>query len=192
MKTQAGGTVRPDAKLPKQLPAAIQTALLKWVLNHGFITRAIPDFSTYEHLEQDFSVARNLTYTDEEAQISRRTDAYGSVRDFVGRLQVMIGSDRSDLVIVRKILRAAAGSENAPPLTRPRRAPSFPPSACTLSKCRWEDVSLNCTMTRKLLLESGQSWAGSARQFAELRSNFFWCDVPRAPRHQSAPGHSRG
>ena len=66
MKTQAGGTVRPDAKLPKQLPAASQTALLKWVLNHDFITTAIPGFSTYEHLEQDFSVARNLTYTDEE------------------------------------------------------------------------------------------------------------------------------
>lgn len=66
MKTQAGGTVRPDAKLPKQLSAASQTALLKWVLNHDFITTAIPGFSTYEHLEQDFSVARNLTYTDEE------------------------------------------------------------------------------------------------------------------------------
>ncbi len=66
MKTQAGGTVRPDAKLPKQLPAASQTALLKWVLNHDFITTAIPGFSTYEHLEQDFSVVRDLSYTDDE------------------------------------------------------------------------------------------------------------------------------
>ena len=66
MKTQAGGTVKPDAKLPTKLPAVSQTALLKWVLNHEFITTAIPGFSTYEHLEQDFSVARNLAYTDEE------------------------------------------------------------------------------------------------------------------------------
>lgn len=66
MKTQAGGTVKPDAKLPKQLPPASQTALLKWVLNHEFVSTAIPGFSTYEHLEQDFSVARNQTYTDEE------------------------------------------------------------------------------------------------------------------------------
>lgn len=66
MKTQAGGTVRPDAKLPKELPAASQTALLKWVLNHEFVSTAIPGFSTYEHLEQDFSVARNLAYTHEE------------------------------------------------------------------------------------------------------------------------------
>jgi uncharacterized protein len=68
MKTQAGGTVRPDAKLPKQLPAASQTALLKWVLNHDFIATAIPGFSTYEHLEQDFTVARTLSYTVEEEQ----------------------------------------------------------------------------------------------------------------------------
>lgn len=66
MKTQAGGTVRPDTKLPKELPAASQTALLKWVLNHEFVSTAIPGFSTYEHLEQDFSVARNLAYTHEE------------------------------------------------------------------------------------------------------------------------------
>ncbi len=66
MKTQAGGTIRPDAKLPKVLPAASQTALLKWVLNHEFVTTAIPGFSTYEHLEQDFSVVRNLAYTADE------------------------------------------------------------------------------------------------------------------------------
>jgi len=66
MKTQAGGTVRPDSKLPKQLPAESQTALLKWVLNHDFVATAIPGFSTYEHLEQDFSVARNLAYNDAE------------------------------------------------------------------------------------------------------------------------------
>ncbi|MGC1453231.1 MAG: aldo/keto reductase [Candidatus Sulfotelmatobacter sp.] len=66
MKTQAGGTVKPDAKLPKDLPAVSQTALLKWALNHEFVTTAIPGFSTYEHLEQDFSVARSLAYTHEE------------------------------------------------------------------------------------------------------------------------------
>src|SRR3954465_13902481 len=66
MKTQAGGTVRPDSKLPKQLSSESQTALLKWVLNHDFVTTAIPGFSTYEHLEQDFSVVRNLAYTDAE------------------------------------------------------------------------------------------------------------------------------
>lgn len=68
MKTQAGGTFRPDAKLPKLLPYVSQTALLKWVLNHEFVTTAIPGFSTYEHLEQDFTVVRNLGYTPEERE----------------------------------------------------------------------------------------------------------------------------
>jgi hypothetical protein len=30
------------------------------------VTTAIPGFSTYEHLEQDFSVVGNLAYTEEE------------------------------------------------------------------------------------------------------------------------------
>lgn len=66
MKTLAGGRVKPDPNLPKELPPESQTALLKWVLNHEFVTTAIPGFSAYEHLEQDFSVARDLAYTDEE------------------------------------------------------------------------------------------------------------------------------
>jgi len=66
MKTQAGGTVRPDSKLPKELPPESQTALLKWVLNHDYIATAIPGFTSYEQLEQDFSVVRNLAYTEPE------------------------------------------------------------------------------------------------------------------------------
>ena len=58
--------MRPDAKLPKQLPPYSQTALLKWVLNHDFVTTAIPGFSTYDHLDQDFTVVRNLAYTEDE------------------------------------------------------------------------------------------------------------------------------
>lgn len=66
MKTQAGGTGRPDAKLKNPLTPASQTALLKWALRHESITTAIPGFSTYQHLEEDFSVAGNLNYSAEE------------------------------------------------------------------------------------------------------------------------------
>jgi uncharacterized protein len=66
MKTQAGGTVRPDVRLPNPLPPVSQTSLLKWVLNHGFVTTAIPGFSTYEHLAQDLSVVGDLAYTEDE------------------------------------------------------------------------------------------------------------------------------
>jgi uncharacterized protein len=66
MKTQAGGATRPDHRLGRQLPPASQTALLKWVLRHEAITTAIPGFTTYEQLEENFSVAPNLAYTAEE------------------------------------------------------------------------------------------------------------------------------
>lgn len=68
MKTQAGGAKRPDPKLGKPLTPASQTALLKWVLNHDTITTAIPGYTTYEQLEQNFAVASNLTYSAEEQE----------------------------------------------------------------------------------------------------------------------------
>lgn len=43
-----------------------QTAVLKWVLQHPFIHCAVPGFTTYRELEEDFSVARDLTFTPEE------------------------------------------------------------------------------------------------------------------------------
>lgn len=42
------------------------TAALKYVLQNDFITTAIPGFTTFEQLEEDFSVARDLKYTPEE------------------------------------------------------------------------------------------------------------------------------
>jgi aryl-alcohol dehydrogenase-like predicted oxidoreductase len=74
MKTQAGGLSRPDPGLPKDLPPHSQTALLKWVLRHPTIATAIPGATTYEHLEQNFTVASNLEYTDsEKAFLGERT-----------------------------------------------------------------------------------------------------------------------
>jgi len=66
MKTQAGGLSRPDPGLPKTLPPHSQTALLKWALHHPFVATAIPGATTYEQVEQNFSVASNLEYTDDE------------------------------------------------------------------------------------------------------------------------------
>ena len=68
MKTQAGGSQRPDPTLGKPLTPASQTALLKWVLRHEAITTAIPSSSSYEQIEQNFSVAANLAYTPEEGK----------------------------------------------------------------------------------------------------------------------------
>lgn len=66
MKTQCGGAwgVHGYRKPPQELKN--QTAILKWVLNNDFISTAIPAIETYEHLNEDFSVAYDLNYTNEE------------------------------------------------------------------------------------------------------------------------------
>jgi len=66
MKTQAGGATRPDPKLGRPLTPASQTALLKWVLRHESVTTAIPGYTTYDQMEQNFSVASGVAYTPEE------------------------------------------------------------------------------------------------------------------------------
>lgn len=44
----------------------LHTAVLKWALRHDFITCAIPGYTTFEQIEEDFSVASDLEYTPEE------------------------------------------------------------------------------------------------------------------------------
>jgi len=66
MKTQAGGLSHPDRGLPKTLPPHSQTALLKWALRHPFVGTAIPGVTTYEQMEQNFTVASDLEFTDAE------------------------------------------------------------------------------------------------------------------------------
>ncbi len=72
MKTQAGGpggrARRSPQNLPPNLPPHAQTALLKWVLNNPSITTAIPGVTTYPQLEQNFTVASNLEYSDAEKE----------------------------------------------------------------------------------------------------------------------------
>lgn len=44
----------------------LHPAVLKWVLRHDFITCAIPGYTTFPQMEEDFSVAYDLEYTPEE------------------------------------------------------------------------------------------------------------------------------
>ncbi len=67
MKTLAGGRLLPNqAALSQYDSTTVNIAMLKWVLRHKSITTAIPGFSNREHMEQDFSVASNLEYTEDE------------------------------------------------------------------------------------------------------------------------------
>jgi uncharacterized protein len=67
MKTQAGGPRIPNPDSLKNYSSeTVATASLKWALHFDYITTAIPGYDNYEHMRQDFSVASDLAYTEEE------------------------------------------------------------------------------------------------------------------------------
>ncbi len=67
MKTQAGGARLPKPESLKDYDSStIATASLKWVLKNENIGGAIPGYDNYEHMNEDFSVATGLEYTEEE------------------------------------------------------------------------------------------------------------------------------
>jgi len=52
----------------------MNAALLKWALRYEFITTAIPGFTTYQQLEEDISVAYDLSFTKEEEEFFESKD----------------------------------------------------------------------------------------------------------------------
>ncbi len=58
----------PESSLKYYKGRIMHTAVLKWALRHPFIATAIPGYTTYEQMEEDFSVAYDLEYTPEEKQ----------------------------------------------------------------------------------------------------------------------------
>jgi len=58
----------PEGKREYYKGRILQTAVLKWVLRHDFITTAIPGCTTFKQIEDDMAVARDLDYTPEEKQ----------------------------------------------------------------------------------------------------------------------------
>jgi len=57
---------KPESILKYYRGKIMQTAVLKWVMRHPFITTAIPGYANFNQMEEDFSVAYDLEYTDEE------------------------------------------------------------------------------------------------------------------------------
>jgi predicted aldo/keto reductase-like oxidoreductase len=66
MKTQAGR--RRGATPEAASGSERQTAPLKWALRNEHITTAIPGFQAFDHIDQDFPVAFDLSLTDKERQ----------------------------------------------------------------------------------------------------------------------------
>jgi predicted aldo/keto reductase-like oxidoreductase len=56
----------PSDKLSYYKGKIMHTAVLKWALRNDFIATAIPGYTTFQQMEEDFSVAYDLEYTPEE------------------------------------------------------------------------------------------------------------------------------
>jgi predicted aldo/keto reductase-like oxidoreductase len=76
MKTQAGGDwYRNGLQNSSKLKGALnQTAMLKWVLNHEFITTAVPGYTTFDQLRENFSVATDLSFSPDEKKFLNDRD----------------------------------------------------------------------------------------------------------------------
>jgi predicted aldo/keto reductase-like oxidoreductase len=68
MKTQAGGSNPSRQKVfGSEIQKSVRpSAVLKWVLQHPFVTTAVLGFTRFEHIDEDMRVASNLAFTDDE------------------------------------------------------------------------------------------------------------------------------
>ncbi len=75
MKTQAGSHQRSQLDFGDRYTSkTIAQASLKWVLHNPNICTAIPGYTTFEHMEQDFEVAYGLDYTENERALLGEAD----------------------------------------------------------------------------------------------------------------------
>jgi len=78
MKALGGARRGPDAAA--SVPPFNQTAMLKWVLNHEEVTTIIPGMTTFDQVDLDWSVASDLSYTEEEQSFLAERDLQGSIQ----------------------------------------------------------------------------------------------------------------
>jgi len=57
-----------------------QTAALKWVLRNPEITTAIPGYTNFDHMKEDFSVVSSLDFTNEEKKFLAEKNLQASVQ----------------------------------------------------------------------------------------------------------------
>jgi len=68
MKTQGGGRWYKDRSPDNFKGKMNATAVLKWALRVEGVVTAIPGYTNFDHMTEDFSVAYNLEYTEEEIE----------------------------------------------------------------------------------------------------------------------------
>ena len=70
-----GGPGEGPGEPPQRTPPKNPTAMLKWVLQHDSICTIIAAYDKLEHLEQNFAVTRDLSYTDSEKKFLANPDS---------------------------------------------------------------------------------------------------------------------
>ena len=85
MKTQCGGQYFRLENVPPEKQQfykkdILHTAVLKWALKNDFIASAIPGYTNYNQMEEDFSVAYHLEYTDEERKFLNDRNVKAAVK----------------------------------------------------------------------------------------------------------------
>jgi len=78
MKALGGARRGPDAAA--SVPPFNHTAMLKWVLNHEEVTTIIPGITTFDQVDLDWSVASDLSYTEEERSFLAESDLQGLIQ----------------------------------------------------------------------------------------------------------------
>jgi predicted aldo/keto reductase-like oxidoreductase len=107
MKALGGGRRGPDSSAGS--PDSNKTAMLKWVLNHSEVTTVIPGITSFDQLDLDWSVASDLTYTDEERSFLEQGDLLASLQ-FCQQCQECIPSCPNDVdvpTLMRTFMYAA-------------------------------------------------------------------------------------
>ncbi len=67
MKTQAGGYAFPNPDTLREYSGrVVNSAALKWVCNNESITASVPGTDNYAHMRDNFAIASNPDYTEEE------------------------------------------------------------------------------------------------------------------------------
>lgn len=72
----------PEGKKEYYKGRILHTAVLKWVLRNDFITTAIPGYTNFQQMEEDFSVAYDLEYTEEEKKFLKDRKAKVAIKGY--------------------------------------------------------------------------------------------------------------
>jgi predicted aldo/keto reductase-like oxidoreductase len=78
MKALGGGQRGPDS--PAGAQDSNKTAMIKWVLNHEEVTTIIPGVTAFDQMDLDWTVASDLSYTDEERRFLGQDDLPSSLQ----------------------------------------------------------------------------------------------------------------